>query len=149
MIARLLLAAMLAFVCLAEVRADPMPTEKRRQYEPYSRGTSHTLGTMWLSTTYARFSRLKGRMLLEHAGVWPEDGNFELRGAKIYRVTNPEPYFELNKGKNGFCGEPVRWIGVRKLGGDEVRVTFFTIADYRAYNPNSHGLCSGDSYTLG
>jgi hypothetical protein len=63
MIVRLFLAAALAGLCLSAASADPMPTEKRRPYEPYSRGTGFTLGTMWLSTTYARFSRLKGRRL--------------------------------------------------------------------------------------
>lgn len=146
----LILFAVLALPSGAVAAPDDsgMPTAKVRRYEPYSRGTDFTLGWMKLSTASARFTALKGTMELEYAGEMPAGSDFETGGARIFRVKNAAVYFQGNKGKNGFCNEPVRWLGIRPMGEGQVRVTFWTMADYRSYAPGGGELCSGDSYVL-
>ena len=125
-----------------------MPTAAERAYEAYSRNTEFTLGHLKLSTTSARFTVLSGTMRLEAAGTMPPSDSFETGGARVFRVLNADEFFKTNAGKNGFCGEPVRWLGVRSIGKGEIRVTFLTLDDFRAYRSDGPGLCSGDSYAL-
>ena len=146
----LVLFALLALPSVAVAAPDEsgMPTATVRRYEPYSRGTDYTRGWMKLSTASARFTALKGTMELEYAGEMPASPDFETGGARIFRVNNAAAYFQGNKGKNGFCDKPVQWLGIRPMGEGQVRVTFWTIADYRSYAPGGSAVCSGDSYAL-
>lgn len=135
--------------------ADPvgLPTETARRYDADSNGTSATLGNLTLSRTAARFSRLKGEMKLRHAGVRPSTGagDTEFTG-DVYEVLNPDAFFAPNRGKNGFCGQPVRWVTVRALPGSpedgRIRLGLLTIADWKAYDPSKPGACSADSFAL-
>jgi hypothetical protein len=128
--------------------ADPMPAATVRTYEPYSNGTDYTLGRMRLSATSATFLRLKGRLALEPAGTISVQGSSETDGATVYRVINAEEFFKLNQGRNGFCDAPIRWVGVRDLGRERIRISFLTIPDFRDYRPTEPGLCAADSYGL-
>ena len=126
-----------------------LPTAVARTYEAYSNNTDYLLGTMHLSTTFVSFSVLEGSMDIEFVGKAPDPEKLSKTDADIYRVRNPDQFFQLNKGRNGFCHEPIRWFGIVPLGSNSiVRIFFYTISDYREYRPDSLGLCSADSYQI-
>lgn len=67
-------------------------------------------------------------------------------------MVNSDEFFSKNKGKNGFCDEPVLWLTVRdksqQLTDGSVRVAMFSIQDWHKYNENTTGLCSSDTFQL-
>lgn len=143
---------LLAFGAAAKSKLDPMPTDSARSYSALSNGTSSTLGTtMKLSRTSASFSKLKGELKLQYSDVW-NNGNNTDYGGNVYRVLNADAFFSQNKGKNGFCDEPVRWLTVmdmsNQLGDGAVRVGMLSIDDWRRYRPDALGACSADTFTL-
>ncbi|WP_122282577.1 hypothetical protein [Pseudomonas syringae group genomosp. 3] len=147
-----LLCTLLAHGAIAQSSTKAMPTDSIGVYDALSNGTSVTLGdTMKLSRTSAQFSLLKGEMKLKYSDVWKNIDNTEF-GGDVYQVLNADEFFSLNKGKNGFCDKPVRWVTIRNLndslGEGAIRVGMLSIDDWRTYNANSLGACSADSFTL-
>lgn len=141
---------LLAYGAAAKSIIDPMPTDHARSYSALSNGTSSTLGTtMKLSRTWASFSKLKGELKLQYADVW-NNGNDT--GGNVYKVLNADAFFSQNKGKNGFCDEPVRWLTVmdmsNQLGNGAVRIGMLSIDDWRKYKPDALGACSADTFTV-
>lgn len=148
-------ASLSAFVvhgALAQSSGKGMPTDSPRAYLAVSNGTSATLGeTMKLSRTSAHFSLLKGEMKLQYSDVWKNGGDSEF-GGDVYQVLNADKFFKLNKGKNGFCDKPVKWVTIKDssdiLGEGAIRVGMLSIDDWHKYDPNSLGACSADSFQL-
>ncbi|PVX85640.1 hypothetical protein [Paraburkholderia unamae] len=145
-------ALLLAFGAVAKSKVDPMPTDTARSYTALSNGTSSTLGaTMKLSRTSVSFSKLKGEMKLQYSDVW-NNGNDTDFGGSVYKVLNADAFFSQNKGRNGFCDEPVRWLTVmdmgNQFGGGAVRIGMLSIGDWRKYTPDALGACSADTFTL-
>lgn len=143
---------LLAFGAAAKSKVDPMPSDNARSYSALSNGTSSTLGnTMKLSRTSASFSKLKGDLKLQYSDVW-NSGNDTEYGGDVYKVLNADAFFLQNKGKNGFCDEPVRWLTVKnisdQLGDGAVRIGMLSIDDWRKYKPDALGACSADTFTL-
>lgn len=143
---------LLAFGAAAKSKVDPMPSDNMRSYSALSNGTSSTLGnTMKLSRTSASFSKLKGDLKLQYSDVW-NSGNDTEYGGDVYKVLNADEFFLQNKGKNGFCDEPVRWLTVKnisdQLGDGAVRIGMLSIDDWRKYKPDALGACSADTFTL-
>jgi hypothetical protein len=143
---------LLAFGAVAKPKVDPMPTGNVRSYSALSNGTASTLGTtMKLSRTAASFSKLKGELKLQYSDVW-KNGNDTDFGGNVYKVLNADEFFSQNKGKNGFCDEPVRWLTVMdmsdQLGDGAVRIGMLSIDDWRKYKPDVLGACSADTFTL-
>ncbi|MDI6029389.1 hypothetical protein QBK99_24855 [Corticibacterium sp. UT-5YL-CI-8] len=135
-----------------EAKADPLPTDTARSYDALSDGTEDTLGdTAELSRTSASFSKLAGHMTLQHAGVRSDDTDTEFSG-DVYQVLNADEFFAKNKGKNGFCDQPVRWLTIldisKSVGPDAVRIGMLTIDDWRQYTSTSLGGCSSDTFKL-
>lgn len=146
------LSAFMAQGTLAQSNGKAMPTNSPRAYLAVSNGTSATLGdTMKLSRTSAHFSLLKGQMKLRYSDVWKSGSDTEF-GGDVYQVLNADKFFSLNKGKNGFCDKPVRWITIKNsentLGEGTIRLGMLSIDDWRKYNPNALGACSADSFQL-
>lgn len=146
------LSAFMAHGAIAQSTAKAMPTDSARAYDALSNGTSATLGeTMKLSRTSAHFSLLKGEMKLQYSDTWKNGGDTDF-GGDVYRVLNADAFFSLNKGKNGFCDKPVKWVTVRDssdtLGKGAIRVGMLSIDDWQKYDPNLLGACSADSFTL-
>lgn len=146
------LSAFLAHGAIAQSNVKAMPTNSPRAYDALSNGTSATLGeTMKLSRTSAHFSLLKGEMKLQYTDTWKNSSDTEF-GGDVYQVLNADQFFSLNKGKNGFCDKPVKWITVKDLsdtlGEGTIRVGMLSVDDWHKYNPNSLGACSADSFTL-
>ncbi len=146
------LSAFMAHSAVAQSSVKAMPTNSPRTYVAVSNGTSATLGeTMKLSRTSAHFSLLKGEMKLQYSDTWKNSGDTEF-GGDVYQVLNADTFFSLNKGKNGFCDQPVRWVTVKDssdtLGAGAIRVGMLSIKDWHKYNPNSLGACSADSFAL-
>lgn len=143
---------LLAFGVVAKSKVDPMPTDNARSYAALSNGTSSTLGaTMKLSRTSATFSKLKGELQLQYSDVWDNENDTDY-GGNVYKVLNADTFFLENKGKNGFCDEPVRWLTVidmsNQLGEGAVRIGMLSIDDWRKYKPDALGACSADTFTL-
>jgi len=142
---------LLAFGAAAKSKVDPMPTDSARSYSALSNGTSSTLGTMKLSRTSASFSKLKGELTLQYSDVW-NNGSDTDYGGNVYKILNADAFFSQNKGKNGFCDEPVRWLTVMdmsdQLGDGAVRIGMLSIDDWRKYSPDALGACSADTFTL-
>lgn len=143
---------LLAFGVVAKSKVDPMPTDNARSYSALSNGTSSTLGTtMKLSRTSASFSKLKGELQLQYSDVWDNENDTDY-GGNVYKVLNADTFFSENKGKNGFCDEPVRWLTVmdmsNQLGEGAVRIGMLSIDDWRKYKPDALGACSADTFTL-
>jgi hypothetical protein len=137
---------------------DPMPTANVRAFIPLSRGTSAALGNLRLSQSLASFSKLNGRMDLELVGLMPDFGDREISGAKIFRVVNSDAFHSANNNSDAPCGvRTITFLGVRLLGdftprsGEPdvaIRVSLFSIPDYREVGPNWVGLCRADTYAL-
>jgi len=143
---------LLAFGAAAKSKIDPMPTENTRSYSALSDGTSSTLGnTMKLSRTSASFTKLKGELKLQYSDVWKGGTDTEFDG-DVYKVLNADAFFSQNKGKNGFCDEPVLWLTVKdissQIGSGAVRIGMLSIDDWRKYKADSSGACSADTFTL-
>ncbi|KJF73573.1 hypothetical protein [Agrobacterium arsenijevicii] len=146
------LGAFLAHGAIAQSNVKAMPTKSPRTYVAVSNGTSATLGeTMKLSRTSAHFSLLKGEMKLQYSDTWKNSSDTEF-GGDVYQVLNADAFFAQNKGKNGFCDKPVKWVTVKDssdtLGEGAIRVGMLSIDDWHKYNPNSLGACSADSFAL-
>ena len=146
------ISVLLAFGADAKSKGTPMPTDTPRAYLAVSNSTPATLGeTMNLSRTTARFTKLKGEMKLRYSGVWNVGENTQY-GGQVYQVLNADEFFSKNKGKNGFCDEPVRWLTVldksKQLLEGTILVAMFNIQDWHKYTENSTGLCSIDSFQL-
>jgi hypothetical protein len=144
----------LGFVYGAEML---LPTSIVRTYLPISSGTDSALGFLRLSERFASFSRIKGHMDLEFAGVLPDFGIRQISGASIYRVVNADEFYRDNRVTLGPCPRPITWLGVVLLKDfqpapneprNAVRVSLFTISNYRNYDPNQPGLCRTDTYAL-
>lgn len=136
----------------AQSRLDPLPTDNIRSYSAISNGTSATLGdTMKLSRTSARFSNLRGEIQLQYAGIWNKGADTDF-GGNVYQVLNADDFFRHNKGKNGFCDEPVRWLTIMNIGtnpGDGmIRIGMLSNRDWRDYKSSSLGACSADTFEL-
>jgi hypothetical protein len=144
----------------ADPLRSPMPTDQIRFYEALSNHTPELLGDMELNRTLANFSKLSGEMQLRYAGTRTGAGidDAEFTG-EVYQVANAEEFFALNRGKNGFCPVPVRWLTVRDLGATRVgqispslaqsiRVGMLTILDWHDYDPSAFGACSGATFKL-
>jgi hypothetical protein len=148
----LLLAVSLATSAFAQTatEGDLMPSAQSRHYDPISNHTDQLEGDLTLSTDHARFSKRKGIMDIEFAGTMPENKNFELSGAAVYRVKNAQQYFELNGGANGMCPEPTRWLTIRLIPGASpmIRVGQLFVEDWKQYDPSKLGLCGADTYAL-
>lgn len=146
------LSVFMAHGALAQSSGKGMPTDSPRAYLAVSNGTSATLGeTMKLSRSSAHFSLLKGEMKLQFSDVWKSGSDTEF-GGDVYQVLNADDFFKLNKGKNGFCDKPVKWVTIKDssdiLGEGAIRVGMLSIADWHKYDPNSLGACSADSFQL-
>lgn len=136
----------------AQSKVNSMPTDTPRSYFAVSNGTQATLGeTMKLSRKSASFSRLKGELKLRYSDAWNNGDDAEF-GGDVYQVLNADEFFSLNKGKNGFCDEPVRWVTIKDsskvLGDGMVRVGMLSIGDWHKYSPTSLGACSADTFKL-
>lgn len=143
---------LLAFGASSKSKVDPMPTDNARSYSALSNGTASTLGTiMKLSRTSASFSKLRGQMNLQYSDVWDNENDADY-GGNVYKVLNADTFFSQNKGKNGSCDEPVRWLTVmdmsNQLGDGAVRIGMLSIDDWRKYKPDALGACSADTFTL-
>ncbi|MBA8879249.1 hypothetical protein [Phyllobacterium myrsinacearum] len=148
------LSAFMAHGAVAQSGGKAMPTDSSRTYFAVSNGTSATLGeTMKLSHTSAHFSLLKGGMKLRYSGERKSDNDSDTEfSGDVYEVLNADEFFSLNKGKNGFCDKPVRWVTIKdssdSIGEGTVRVGMLSINDWHKYNPNSLDACSADSFKL-
>lgn len=136
--------------------AEPigLPTDAVRSYEALSTDTPEMEGDMKLSRTSARFTKWAGELRLREAGVRKGASRDEREFVgDVYEVLNPDEYFKLNRGKNGFCDQPIRWMTIRTWGdkGDNaarLRIGLLTVADWKTYNPSGFGGCGGASYEL-
>lgn len=142
-----LLAAM--FACAVTANAA---TDQRQHYSPISRTAVGLLGKLTLSKSYAAFTKLRGHMELRYAGTIRCKGGDPFGCGDIYAVTNAASFARANRKVRSFCA--VRWLGIATLprakGSTdplEIGVSLFDIADYRAYSPDTLGLCSGDTYS--
>lgn len=137
---------------------DPMPQEQSRRYVAISAHTPELLGDLDLSRTSASFSKLKGAMELEYSGSRTGDGpaDWEFTGA-VFRIVNAEAFFSANRGKNGFCHSPARWLTILDLNNrlssyrhsaPSIRVGILTIQDWHDYKPTDFGACSADTFIL-
>lgn len=151
-----ILIAMTTSASIANEAPNSLPVAATRLYDPVSRNTDFLMGDMHLSKEFVSFSALNGRAALQYSGTMP-DPEFQSRTATVYRVTNADEYYQMNKGKNGFCDRPVKWIGITPLGGSSVRISFLTTRDFHlwtdpdyTYTPHhdSLGLCSAHTYSL-
>ncbi|WLS10597.1 hypothetical protein Q9314_25290 (plasmid) [Shinella sumterensis] len=128
--------------------ANDMPSDQVRAYIPISNGTDATLGEMKLSNSSASFSKLTGEMQLQHAGVRkPDNVDTEFSG-DVYQVMNADAFFKSNKGKNGFCDEPVRWLTIGESAVGGIRVGMLSSVDWKKYSPTSTEGCSADTFML-
>ena len=120
------------------------------RYTPISHGTDAKLGDMTLSSSSARFSLLRGRMRLRFAGRAEDPEGLGLGLADIYKIENAASFFQSNRGANGFCNEPIQWMGVvpLRMERNSIRIFFYGVSNYREYRPDKPGLCSADSYVL-
>ncbi|POY81532.1 hypothetical protein BKM09_024555 [Pseudomonas amygdali pv. morsprunorum] len=146
------LSAFLVHGAIAQSSVKAMPTDSPRTYGAVSNGTPATLGeTMMLSRTSVKFPLLEGEMKLQYDDVWTNSDKAEF-GGDVYRVLNADEFFSLNKGKNGFCDKPVRWVTIKDisdvLGEGAIRIGMLSTADWHSYNSNSYDGCSADSFTL-
>ncbi|KYQ96981.1 hypothetical protein AWY96_00090 [Serratia plymuthica] len=149
------LSAFMAHGAVDQSGEKAMPTDNSRAYFAMSNGTTETLGeTMMLSRTSAHFSLLKGTMKLRYSGERKGDSgsdDSEFRG-DVYQVLNADEFFSLNKGNNGFCDKPVRWITIKSLsdsiGERSIRIGMLNIDDWHKFNANSPDACSADTFTL-
>jgi hypothetical protein len=144
------LSVFMAHGAVAQSSGKAMPTDSSRAYFAVSNGTPATLGeTMKLSRTSAHFSLLKGEMKLQYSGERKSDSDTDTEfSGDVYQVLNADEFFSLNKGKNGFCDKPVRWVTIRDSGGGTVRVGMLSIDDWHKFNLNSLDACSADSFGL-
>ncbi|OCJ02466.1 hypothetical protein A6U85_30310 [Agrobacterium sp. 13-626] len=132
----------------ASSRSNDMPNDQVRAYAPISNGTDATLGNMKLSKSSASFSKLTGKMQLRYAGVRkPENGDTEFSG-DVYQVMNADAFFKSNKGKNGFCDEPVKWVTIGDLSVGGIRIGMLSSVDWKKYTSTSTEGCSADSFAL-
>ncbi len=150
------LAGILLAILTTGIPALAVGAEKSRAHEYTSMwdpdpGSEH----MWLGEDTARFSQLKGHMVLSYAGIMPAENESSDPNIKIYRILNAKEFLRLNKGNNEYpCGKTaVRWLGVSNHNGpgdpkigDYVRINFYDIADYRAYREDKAGECASYPY---
>lgn len=123
------------------------PNDLVRGYIPISTGTDVTLGKMKLSKYSVSFSKLTGKMQLQYVGFRkPENGETEFSG-DVYQVVNADTFFKSNKGKNGFCNEPIRWVTI-STNDAGIRVGMLTSIDWKKYTLSSVGGCSADTFAL-
>jgi hypothetical protein len=134
--------------------AYALPDSLPQMYDPMTfdtaeSGPSFLMGPVELSTSSAKFAKLRGTMRLMFETTTPADTPGEdLASTRLYRIVNADEYFALNKGKPGFCYEPPRWMALRAIDRSIIRLTFFDIRDWRKYRDNKLGECSSSFYSL-
>jgi hypothetical protein len=138
----------IGFPAAADGAARPPIREYKSMWEPVPE-SEH----MWFAEDFASFSFLRGHMALAYAGMMPPQNDSSYPNIKIYRIVNADEFFSLNKGNNEYlCRTPVRWLGVSSVDGpanpnnSDIRVMFYHIADYLAFQEDKPGLCASYPY---
>jgi hypothetical protein len=134
---------------------DSYPNGVVREYDSISVGSNTDPGTLYLSTSSAVFSGLKGHMDLQFVGVASNSGDEEISEARIYRVVNADRFYRDNKWPNGLCDRQIEFIGMRLLPDlpasfgypkGAIGVTALTQKNFNRITPSS--VCTGISYLL-
>ena len=122
-------------------------TGPEHRYQPISRLTE-VWGDLTLSDTQARLAAFEGSMQLDPVGVMPASAGPELGQADIFAIRNADEYFAANRGRNGFCDEPPRWLLVRRGtgSGDDILLGLLTRRTPYSYTPDQQGYCGGGLY---
>lgn len=125
------------------------------RYWPVSKAMEATMGEMTLSETRAYFTKLDGGMELQYArklsggevrGTWFDGVGENGAPVYLYRVVNAGAYHDVNKGKNGACPQPVKWLAVSPQARDR-SVSVCTVSDAKGdLNPNKPGVCGCGMY---
>jgi hypothetical protein len=127
-----------------------LPTATIRQYEPVA--YDPRFGVLNLSTRSAAFSTLEGHLDLElderiSADLAKDVG----ASAQAFRVLNADDFFQLNRGKRGFCQAPIKWLVIHEIRNrylpGALSVVLFEGSDLFTYKRVSE-LCDESTYTL-
>jgi hypothetical protein len=127
-----------------------LPTAIVREYEPVA--FNPRFGQLNLSTRYAAFSTLEGRLDLELNEDISADLTKEVgAGARAFRVINADDFFQQNRGKPRFCLAPIKWLVIHETRNPylpgSLSVLLFEGEDLYSYRRVSE-LCDESAYTL-
>jgi hypothetical protein len=135
----------------SQIGDNALPHAIPQRYEPYDPTghdvppTESMLGPVRLSTTAATFASLKSTMRLKPDGVVPPDiSRYLLSQAHFYRVLNATAFYEQNG--PGLCGQPVRWLALQVIDRTTIRLSLWTIADWRNADQVRGGPCITQFY---